>query len=88
MTIPQIIFIFLWCCITLLSTYWVLRAKKVTTGKKIMLMVIVIVLPIFSALLVYFTLHETRDLPWQNSATKDTMWIAENDINGHSHVDD
>jgi len=52
-----------------------------------MLMVIVLVMPIFSVLLVYFTLHETRDLPWQNSATKDTMWIAESDINDHSHGD-
>jgi len=87
MTIPQMIFLVVWCCVTLLSSYWIFRAQNVTSIRKIMLMVIVLVMPIFSILLVYFTLHETRDLPWQNSATKDSMWIAESDINDHSHGD-
>jgi len=88
MTVSFIVFLVLWGCITLLSAYWVLSAKKLTSGTKIMLMVIVIVMPIFNILFVYFTLKDSRDLPWQNSATKDTMWLAESDINTHSHTDD
>ncbi len=86
MTIQLIVFLVLWGCITTLSVYWVLRAKKLTSRMKMMLMILVIVVPILNILFVYIALKDSHDLPWQNSATKDTAWLADNDT--YFHADD
>ena len=43
-----------------------------------------LLIPILGLFLVYFTLISNRDINWSNSATKDSMWIAESDIDNGS----
>ena len=87
MNILQLLFICIWFSLLCLSLYWIYQTKKITLNKKVFLSIATVFFPVFGAILTWGILHDVRGLPWQNSATKDDLWIAARDLNKNSDGD-
>ena len=84
MSTYQILFLVVWALTIIVAIYLVARSKKASIFQKTVLLMFSLLIPILGLFLVYFTLISNRDINWSNSATRDSMWIAESDIESGS----
>ena len=83
----QVIFLISWVVFFLLSCIALIQAKNIKGFLKGTLFVVTMLAPIVGSLIALFVLFAEKALFWQNSATKDSVWIAETDINNVSSGD-
>ncbi len=77
----------MWPLLTLVAIIAVYKCKKYNGSQRFLLSVLFVILPVIAALLYLLVHYRSHILFWSNSATKDTMWIAESDISHGSSSD-
>ena len=85
MTLGEMIFVAIWIILLIFSLCCVAKAKN-QKGKSY-LYIAVIVFPFIGPLLAIMILHSSSKLFWQNSATKDEVWMAETNIDSSTNGD-
>lgn len=85
MTLGGIIFVAIWFIPLIFSVYCVVKAKN--QKNKSYLYIAVVVFPIIGPLIAISILHSSHKLFWQNSATKDKMWMANSNVDSSMNGD-